>query len=47
MSNNGVRIPDVGDVVGHESTHVTETVYRHVIAPSVKGSASVMDDVFG
>lgn len=47
MSNNGVQIQDISDMVGHKSTHVTETVYRHVIAPSVKGSASVMDDIFG
>jgi hypothetical protein len=26
---------------------VTESVYRHVIAPSVKSSAAVMDDIFG
>jgi hypothetical protein len=23
------------------------TVYRHVIAPAIRGGASVMDDVFG
>ena len=33
--------------VGHRSTHVTETVYRHVIAPAIRGGAAVMDDVFG
>jgi hypothetical protein len=31
----------------HKSTHVTETVYRHVIVPTVRGDASVMDDIFG
>lgn len=46
MSSNGVKIQDISDMVGRKSTHVTETVYRHVIAPSVRGSASVMDDVF-
>jgi hypothetical protein len=46
MSNNGVEIRDIGDMAGHKNTNVTETVYRHVIAPSVTGSASVMDDVF-
>lgn len=35
------------DMVGHRNTNVTESVYRHVIATSVKGSASVMDDIFG
>jgi integrase len=46
MSNNGVPIQDIADTVGHKSTHVTETVYRHVIAPAIRGGASVMDDVF-
>jgi integrase len=45
--NNGVPIQDIADTVGHKSTHVTETVYRHVIAPAIRGGASVMDDVFG
>jgi hypothetical protein len=31
----------------HKSTHVTETVYRHVIVPAIRGGATVMDDVFG
>ena len=26
---------------------VTETVYRHVIVPEIRGGATVMDDVFG
>ncbi len=28
MSSNGVPIQDISHTVGHESTHVTETVYR-------------------
>jgi integrase len=47
MSHNGVPIQDITDTVGHKSTHVTETVYRHVIAPAMRGGASVMNDVFG
>jgi hypothetical protein len=47
MSLNGVPIQDISDTVGHKSTHVTETVYRHVIAPEIRGGATVMDDVFG
>lgn len=45
-SSNGVPIEDISDTVGH-STHVTETVYCHVIAPAIRGGAAVMDDVFG
>jgi integrase len=47
MSHNGVPIQDISDTMGHKSTHVNETVYRHVIVPAIRGGASVMDDVFG
>ena len=47
MSSNGVPIQDISDTVGHKSTHVTETVYRHVIVPKIRGGATVMDTVFG
>jgi hypothetical protein len=47
MSSNGVPIQEISDTVGHKSTHVTETVYRHVIAPAIRSGATVMDDVFG
>ncbi|HEY6791379.1 MAG TPA: hypothetical protein VI365_29120, partial [Trebonia sp.] len=43
----GVPIQDISDTVGHKSTHVTETVYRHVIVPQIRGGAAVMDNVFG
>ena len=46
MSSNGVPIQDISDTVGHKSTHVTETVYRHVIRPTIRGGATVMDSVF-
>jgi site-specific recombinase XerD len=47
MSRNGVPIQDIADTLGHRSTHVTETVYRHVIVPAIRGGATVMDDIFG
>ena len=47
MSSNGVPIQEVSVTVGHKSTHVTETVYRHVIVAAIRGGATVMDDVFG
>jgi integrase len=46
MSSNGVPIQDISDTVGHKSTHVTETVYRHVIVPKIRGGATIMDSVF-
>jgi integrase len=39
MSSNGIPIQDVSDTLGHMSTHVTETVYRHVIVPAIRGGA--------
>jgi integrase len=47
MSSNGVPNQDIADTVGHKSTHVTETVYRHVISPEIRGGATIMDSVFG
>jgi integrase len=47
MSNNGVKIQDISDTLGHKSTHVTETVYRKVIVPTIRGGATIMDAVFG
>jgi hypothetical protein len=46
MRSNGVPIQEISGSVGHKSTHVTETVYRHVIVPAIQGGAMVMDDVF-
>ena len=46
MSSNGVPLQDISDTVSHKSTHVTATLYRHVIAPVIRGGASVMDIVF-
>jgi len=46
MSSNGVPIREISNTVGHKSTHVTETVYRHVIVLEIRGGATVMDDVF-
>jgi integrase len=46
MSSNGIPIQDISDTVGHKSTHVTETVYRHVIVPEIRGGATMMDDIF-
>ena len=47
MSSNGVPLQEISDTVGHKSTHVTETVYRHMIVPTIRGGATVMDNVFG
>jgi hypothetical protein len=45
MSSNGGPLQQISDTVGHKSTYVTETVYRHVIVPAIRGGANVMDTV--
>jgi predicted permease len=45
MSSDGVRIQEISDTLGHKSRHVTVTVYRHMIVPSIGGGATVMDEV--
>ncbi len=47
MSSNGVPAQELSDTVGHKSTHVTETICRHVIVPAIRSGAAVMDEVFG
>jgi hypothetical protein len=47
MSSIGVPIQEISDTVDDKFSHVTETVYRHVILPAFRGGATVMDDVFG
>lgn len=45
-SANGVDVRDIADYVGHGTTAVTESVYRKVITPKLRGGASVMGTVF-
>ena len=35
-------LQEISDTVGHKSTHVTETVYRHMIVPAIRGGATPM-----
>ena len=44
MSSNGVPLQEISDTVGHKSTHVTETVYRHVIVPAIRGVSFSIED---
>lgn len=36
-----LRPEEISGAVGHKSTHITETVYRHVIVPAIRGGATV------
>jgi integrase len=46
MSDNGVHLEKITDLVGHRSTVVTQTVYRHQLRPVVEGGAERMQDIF-
>jgi integrase len=46
LSASGVRVEDIARLVGHSSTTVTETVYRHEILPVMQETATVMDHIF-
>jgi integrase len=46
LSASGVKIEDIARLVGHSSTTVTETVYRHQIVPVIQEAATAMDNIF-
>jgi integrase len=47
MSDNGVPIETIADLVGHASTSVTEKVYRHQLKPVITQGAETMNTIFG
>jgi integrase len=46
MSDNGVPIETIADLVGHASTAVTEEVYRHQLKPVITRGAETMNAIF-
>jgi site-specific recombinase XerD len=46
MSDNGVPIETIADLVGHASTAVTEEVYRHQLNPVITKGAETMNTIF-
>lgn len=46
LSDDGVPIEQISRLVGHTSTVVTETVYRHQLRPVVEDGATVVDRLF-
>jgi integrase len=46
MSDNGVPLETIADLVGHASTAVTEEVYRHQLRPVITKGAETMNIVF-
>jgi integrase len=46
LSDNGMAIEEISRLVGHSSSNVTETVYRHQIRPVITVRAEAMDKIF-
>ena len=47
LSDAGVPLQDIAQLVGHSGTTITELVYRHQIRPVIQAGATVMDRLFG
>jgi hypothetical protein len=46
MSDNGVSIESIADLVGHKNSTVTARVYRHQLWPVITQGAEAMDAIF-
>jgi integrase len=46
MSEAGTPVEEISRLVGHGSSRVTETVYRHELRPALTAGAEVMDRIF-
>ena len=47
LSDAGVPVEMISQLVGHRGTSVTEIVYRHQIRPVILTGATVMNELFG
>jgi site-specific recombinase XerD len=46
LSDHGVSLEQIADLVGHAGTSVTEKVYRHQLRPVLLSGAVAMDRIF-
>lgn len=46
LSDSGLTIEQIADLVGHKETKTTELVYRHRLRPVIQTGATVMDTLF-
>jgi integrase len=47
LSDAGVPVEMISQLVGHRGTSVTNIVYRHQIRPVIQTGATVVDELFG
>jgi integrase len=46
LSDAGIPVEQIAQLVGHSGTTVTELVYRHQLRPVIQTGATVMDSLF-
>ena len=46
LSDSGVTIENIADLVGHKTTVVTQKVYRHQLRPVITTGATAMNTIF-
>ena len=46
LSDAGIPVEQISQLVGHRGTTVTELVYRHQLRPVIYTGATVMDELF-
>jgi integrase len=46
LSEHGLSLEQIADLVGHSGTSVTEEVYRHQLRPVLLDGARAMDEIF-
>lgn len=46
LSDSGVPLENIARLVGHQTTTVTETVYRHQLRPVIEDGAAAIDRIF-
>ena len=46
LSDSGVALEQIADLVGHSGTSVTEKVYRHQLRPVLLAGSTAMDRLF-
>jgi integrase len=46
LSDYGLSVEQIADLVGHAGTSVTEAVYRHQLRPVLLEGATAMDKIF-
>ena len=46
LSDAGIPVEQIAQLVGHRGTTVTELVHRHQLRPVIQTGATVMDELF-